>query len=293
MESTPCHARLERHPEILRRYGLSLAAANYLDLLSSIKEYSSTDILLISDQSALAHNLASVFRSTGFTLHILPFWNYEEIDKMTLFKNSFLTDELGLIVLFLGDSFVRPLPDELVDLLSRACAQGASFLLFPFLAWSMKRKLYSALSPVVPVEVIEPSGSLTDREDEMFLGEYRKGDFRWLLAADTFAEDRYMELDPSKGSKGFTAGIDGKFGFSHSFEFLQSVEGAEVELADTTGNPFVITKKLQRSRICYINSCCHCCMSTVPVVSPLETSESFAILMRNSLAWLLKEKHHA
>ena len=121
-------------------------------------------------------------------------------------------------------------------------------------------------------------------------GNYRRGDFSFLLAYDLFAEDHYAELDITDGIRPFIDGIKTKFGLSHSFEYLKAVNGAIVGWKDTTGNPIVVFNESGKGKICYLNTCCHACLSTIPVSSPLEASMEAAILTRNVIQWLLDKR---
>src|SRR5438445_3016243 len=47
-------AKLERHPEIIRRYGLELRRIDYLSILAPLQSVGRIDVLLLSDESALA-----------------------------------------------------------------------------------------------------------------------------------------------------------------------------------------------------------------------------------------------
>jgi hypothetical protein len=154
----------------------------------------------------------------------------------------------------------------------------------------MKQGLYPEFSELSPVELMDPTSAKEQIAAARLLGKHRKGDFRWLLAFDSFAEDQYMELSATGGVGDFSCGLSAKFGIAHSFEFLRPVNGAKVMFTDTAGNPLIVTKEYSNKRVCYVNTCCHSCLSPVPISSPLSASVDFAVLFRNVLAWLLKVK---
>jgi hypothetical protein len=279
--------RLERHPHLCIRYGIPLIKADYVTLLSSLKRFGSVKTLFISDQSALAHNLMTGLRVAGFDLTFLPFWNYVEKTRMELNRNSVLEDDFELIVCFLGDSFVFPLPTALLETIERCHESGTALLLFPFLAWSLNRGLYLSLEKLIPVELQDPTTSPLEPTIKRISESYRRGDFRWMLSFDSFAEDQYTEFDPVEGQSPFTNEIKSRFGISHSFEYLTVKKSANLVWSDTTGNPMVIVDKSRAGKVCYLNTCGHSCMVPTAVSSPLEAVPQFAYLLRNILEWLL------
>lgn len=280
-------AKLDRHPQLLQRYGITRVESNYVAAISPLSRFAPCKVLLLSDQSVLAHNLASALRYAGFEVVFLPFWNYQDPLRLELTLGVFKDTSFQLIVSFLGDSFGLPMPNRLTDFILQSHRKGASLLLFPFLAWSMHRGLYPELVATCPVELLDPTESGSSLDAKQILGEFRRGDFRWSLEFDSFAEDWYVELDAQKTDHPFTDGIEGRLGLSHSFEYLRLRPNAVLAWADTAGNPFVVTKESDAAKICYVNTCCHSCMSPIAVSSPLEVSIEFAVLMRNVLDWLL------
>jgi hypothetical protein len=280
-------ARLDRHPYIRHRYGLSLVKSDYLSVLSVLGELGPIPTLLISDQSAMAHHVTSGLRVAGFDVVFLPFWNYADPSRLTLAHDSVLQQDFRLVICFLGDSFTLRLPRSLVDTMLRAHDGGGSLLLFPFLAWTIHRGLHSPLEDIVPVTVQNPQLFSPESAVDRVAGSYRRGDFRFLLSFDSFAEDLYVEMDPAAGRAPFTDGIDSRFGLSHSFEFLAVKRGAQLAWADTTGNPLVVVSEAGGARVCYLNTCCHSCVNPVPVLSPLEASVHAGSLLRNIIRWLV------
>jgi len=279
--------RLERHPHLLARYNLPIADVDYLSAISSLKRFGNVRTLLISDQSPLAHNLTSGLRAAGFDLTFLPFWNYTDLVRMELSRSAVLLKDYRLVICFLGDSFGFPLPSGLIEIILRCHNNGAALLLFPFLAWSINRGLYSQLEKIIPVELQDPTTSPFGFTVDMVAGSYRHGDFRWLLAFDSFAEDQYVEFDPAEGHLPFCEGINSRFGISHSFEYLTVRKTAELVWADTTGNPLIVINHSEGKKVCYLNTCGHSCMNLIPISSPLEVTPQFGVLVRNVLEWLL------
>ena len=279
--------RLDRHPHLLHRYGLSTMKSDYLSILGTLEEHGPVRTLLISDQSVLAHNLTSGLRAAGFEITFLPFWNYIDPARLSLIRNTILKDDFGLVICFLGDSFTVPLPQSLIEVIQLSHRKGAAMLLFPFLAWSIHRGLHSALRDIVPVRLQNPEFFSPETATNRVAGSHRRGDFRWLLSFDSFAEDLYTELDPSDGCSPFTDGIEARFGLSHSFEFLAVTRGSELIWVDTAGNPMIVVNRTGSGKVCYFNTCCHSCMNPVPVLSPLESSTQASLLIRNTIRWLL------
>jgi hypothetical protein len=283
-------ARIERHPHILARYRLNIQNSEYISVFTNLKPQEEMSALVISDQSALSHHLTSILRSLSFDVTFLPFWNYQHPSRFTLMLTG-LKAKFDLVVVFLGDSFGLAMPSPLVNVIRAQHDAGASLLFFPFVAWSMRRGAYSALGPLVPVRLVDPSSGEA-LSLQRIAGEFRRGDFRWLLAFDSFAEDHYVELDPGEAIAPFGHGIATRFGVSHSFEYLSLTEHGRCAWADTSGNPVVIIQDHGPGRVCYLNTCCHSCMTVVPVSSPLEASRPFAFLLRNVLTWLIGKKAH-
>jgi hypothetical protein len=279
--------KLERHSHLLLRYGLSFPKFDYVSVFSTLEKVAPVRTLIISDQSAMAHNLATALRAVGFDITFLPFWNYGEPTRLQLAQETVLERPFRFVICLLGDSFGLPLPVALQETIERSYQSGASILLFPFLAWSMNRGLYHSFQKIVPVRLQDPTLNPYEVPLERVIGDYRRGDFRWMLSFDSFAEDKYVELDPRDGVAPFTNGITARFGLSHSFEYLTAVTGAQVVWADTTGNPVAVVKEFRPGRICYLNLCSHSCMTTVALSSPLEASVQASILFRNIIEWLL------
>ena len=280
-------ARLERHPHLCLRYDLPVTKADYLTILSGLTRFGSIRTLFISDQSALAHNLVSALRVAGFDITFLPFWNYADETRMELHRKSVLEHDFELIICFLGDSFGFALPSSLLETIERQHDSGTGLLFFPFLAWSLNRGLYSSLERLMPVELQDPTTSPLEPTIKRISESYRRGDFRWMLSFDSFAEDQYTEFDPTEGHSPFNDGIKSRFGISHSFEYLTVKKSAKLVWGDTTGNPMVVINESKSSKVCYLNTCGHSCMLPTAISSPLEAVPQFAYLLKNILEWLL------
>jgi hypothetical protein len=282
-------ARLERHQHLHRRYGLSPIETEYLSCLMPLAHLTPCRVLYLSDQSALAHNLASALKRAGFELVFVPFWNYSDPMRLELLVGDVDDSAYGLIISFLGDSFGLPVPRQLTQVLLHSHRRGTPILLFPFLAWTLRRGLNPELQDVCPVRLIDPSqadrGQLDPRQ---IVGDFRRGDFRWLLDFDSFAEDQYVEYDPTDVQNAFGTGIQRRFGLSHSFEYLRPIDGATASWSDTSGNPLLVVSEHSTARIAYVNTCCHACMSRIAISSPLEASAEFGTLTKNVISWLLE-----
>src|SRR5439155_20358856 len=189
--------------------------------------------------------------------------------RLDLNAQTALVDDYGLVVCFLGDSFGLQLPSKLIETIIQSHNRGAALLLFPFLAWSLNRGLYSELSHLIPVRLQDPAKAPFDFAVSRIAGAYRHGDFRWLLTFDSFAEDQYAEFDPTNGEAPFINGVTNLFGLTHSFEYLIAKKESKVVWEDTTGNPFVVINENDGARICYLNTCGHSCMTLVSISSPL------------------------
>ena len=280
-------ARLERHGEILRRYNLSPHATNFYESLAPLGKLAPAEVLFVSDQSAFAHQLASGLRRAGLSIVFLSPTVYEDHSRLRLVQDYVFGADFRLVVCFLDDTFGRNLPAALSAEIAQCRDSGAGILWFPFLAWSIDRDLNQNLQSYCPVELVDTREVSADTLMRQILSEFRRGDFRDLLVADSFAEDRYTEIDPDDARAPFSTDIKSRFGVSHSFEFLRAKADAEVVWADTSGNPLLVARDSGQGRVAYLNSCCHVCMSSTPVVSPLESSVEFATLVSNTCAWLL------
>jgi hypothetical protein len=282
-------AKLERYPNVARRYGITPThEPNPLSPFEELRILGPRNIFIISDQSPLAHDVVEGCSLAGFNVSLLPVWNYLELSRLKILLDAIVESPPHLVVLFLGDTFGYPLPTALSEVVRSAQRRGGSLLLFPFLAWLVARGQSGDLESLCPVALIPAGGHGRSPSDErQMIGDYRAGDFTYMLADDTFAESRYVELEPAAADGSFAAAIPHRFGFSHSFEYLRAKSRAVVRWSDTAGNPFVVTAQDQNARTAYINTCTHACLSLVPARSPLRVSNEFAIAVRNVVRWLL------
>ena len=281
-------SRLDRHPHLSKRYKIGQDMQNYKSSFTDLGRFAPGNVFFISDQSLMSHNLAAALSNAGLNVIFLPFWNYLDPIKFDILMTSVEPDALCLIVCFLGDSFSLPMPLKLTDFIGSSFKNGTPLLLFPFIAWSIKNGVYNNLDDLCPVNLLDPTDAETAFDEYQIIGEFRKGDFRWMLTFDSFAEDQYVEYDPGSTSHKIAQGIKGKFGISHSFEYLNTKAGAEIVWKDTAGNPFVIIDQHHGGKICYVNSCCHGCLTNIPISSPLEVSDEFGKMLSNALEWLLE-----
>lgn len=94
-------ARIERHPHILARYHLDAEDGEYLSAFADLRLRQEMSVLVVSDQSALAHHLTSVLRSLAFDVTFLPFWNYQHPTRLALMLAD-LHVRFDLVVVFLA-----------------------------------------------------------------------------------------------------------------------------------------------------------------------------------------------
>lgn len=180
------------------------------------------------------------------------------------------------------------MPQRLTEFVARLHGRGTPVMFFPFVAWSRAKRLYSAFDEICPVELLEAAAMSAPGYLEQILSDYRRGDFSWLLDFDAFAENRYVEYDPGDAEPPFKEGIESRFGLSHSFEYLRPTPSAKMVWKDTGGNPFVVVGESSSGKSCYVNTCCHACMSPIAVSSPLEVCPEFGLVLRNCLRWLME-----
>ena len=277
-------SRLERHPRLLKRYGLSPRESDLSIAFGGLTERAPLRTLLISDQSILAHDVARGMGQAGLEVVFLPFWNYMDPTRLELTLSYLLSTRFELVLCFLGDSFSLPIPEQLAELIASLYDARVPVVFFPFVAWSRAKGLYPLLDGICPVHLVDPSEAI---REEQVLSVYRRGDFRWLLNFDSFAEDRYAEYDPEDAEPPFNRGVERTFGLSHSFEFLRPAAGATTVWRDTGGNPLAVIREDASRKSCYLNTSCHACMAPIAISSPLDACQEFALVLRNCLRWLL------
>jgi hypothetical protein len=276
---------LAKHPHIASLYRISTYRPDYLRTFEPLAKFNDASVLIISDQSVLAHNLAFALRTLGFDVTFLPFWNYVDPARTEVVRDWITGREYRLIACFLGDSFGIPLPPLLQRAILENHARGARLLLFPFLAWCIQRELNEGLSSITPAGI--EIGPLWDEMTlERVIGALEAGELGRLARLDDFAEHQYTEFDPADGELPFTEGITHKFGLSHSFEYLSVSPGARSAWNDTSGNPMVVIRD-EGTKVCYLNTCSHSCFAPIAIPSPVEVSHEAGLLVRNILLWLL------
>ena len=204
-----------------------------------------------------------------------------------MFVGPVVASEPRLVVVHFGDTFGYPVPERLRIALRTLHRTGSALLFFPFMAWMTAHGRAVELEELCPAKLISTGVHMSPPDARKIIGDYRAGDFTFMLNADRFAEDQYVELDPAQGAPTFSAGIAQRFGFAHSYEFLHAARGATVQWSDTSGNPFIITRSRDGRRAAYVNTCCHTCLSLERQRSPFESSAEFSQVLSNVIGWLL------
>lgn len=276
---------LERHSHLIHRYGLNDSGIPSAVQWPALNIANANPVLLISDQSAFAHDLANWLRASGVEVVTLSHWNYADSGRLTICHRVCRDLKFQLCVLFLGDSFEKRLPRGVQNLVTAAVLNGASLLAFPFCAWTLYHGHNDWLAAMLPVRM---SMSDTPRMPGSQIAQRPRKDYGNLMIDDNFAEAAYCEYDPANGLAQFTAGIAQRFGIAHSFEFLEVSEYGAVGWCDTAGNPLLVVSERDARRVAYVNSCCHSCVVPVDVASPLAVSTEFRQFLGNTLHWLLE-----
>lgn len=278
---------LQRHSNLLSRYNLSLPQLNLFENFSELSNYSEKKVLIISDQSIIAHNLTSVFRHFNFETTFIPFWNYNYPVRMDLFYNRIKSQDFELIICFLGDTFSYPLPHEMIDIILTNHYKGASILFFPFLAWSVSKGINAKLTDLLPVNLRLPA--------EISLEEYirnyhEKSDFTFFLNFDSFAEDRFVEIAKTSTKHNLKIDLEQSISLKYSYEFLEPKSSSQTLLVDSNTNPVLVVNNKRESKIAYMNICTHNCFSTIPISSPIENNIEMSKIFNNIILWLLDKK---
>jgi|HubBroStandDraft_2_1064218.scaffolds.fasta_scaffold62093_2 hypothetical protein len=286
-------ALLERHPYLINRYGLAATTDTASTPKLILPNTPDRPVLIISDQSALAHDLHNYLQSAGLHVIFLPVWNYLSEHRLDQFLGAYSATRFALIALFLGDSFGAHFPVQLERLLLRNVSDGGSLLLFPFVAWSIANGRLANLANITPVKLDDnPIPEATSSRNRTLAETF----FAIVKSELSFEEDEYREFDLQSVQGQIRAGSKGRFGISHSFEHLKPSKGATiVALRDTLNNPFLVYSTNKNAKIAYLNTCCHTCLSpqtSTAIPSPLTYSHEFRGVMSDLLAWLLSDKEH-
>jgi Restriction endonuclease len=290
---------LDRHKHLPERYGLYHGAREVSFPKTSLRILSDKPVLIVSDQSAFAHDLCSLLRNAGVQVYFLPVWNYSSDFRLDLLVTVLQRQEFALAAVFLGDSFGVSFPYRLEKFLLRIAEDGGSLLFFPFSAWLIERAHMRALSHAIPVRLAPSSlsrgHSMRARalSSDRALSNMNEGDFRNLLAETTFEEDEYIECKPNDHSLPFDISDIELFGISHSYEHLIASPLVTHVLQDRNQNPFVVTGYFEGAKVAYINSCCHSCMTSTAVPSPLSIAPQFQQLVERLLLWLVTPANSA
>lgn len=275
---------LDRHPNLLSKYKLTLSKVNYIDNFISLNAFSEKKVAIISDQSNIAHNLTSIFRQYNFQITFLPYWNYINPHRQFLYYSSSFSEEYDLIICFLSDTFSEPLPVRLGELIVEYYNKGTSVLFFPFFAWSIDKGINNILDDIIPVKLrsyVDISSTLTQ-----FLKPETNNEFSFYLMFDSFAEDIFVEINHTNDDSGIIQKLAQPISLKYSYEYLSAKKNCKIILKDSNDNPVIVVNE-KKSKVAYINICTHNCFSTIPISSPIETNMDMAKIFVDLLKWLL------
>lgn len=273
---------LERHPNLLAKYDLVVPRERNYANFDSLSFFRGKKVLIISDQSNLAHNLTAILKFYNFEITFLPIWNYVDPVRLNVFDETVLQQEFDLIICFLGDTFQFLLPDAVCKVINRNCKRGTGILFFPFFAYCINKGHYKQIGDLMPVSINPP-----DAKSESRLSNFRFGDFRFLLYTDLFAEDQYTEIVQNGNCSDILPNFSGVVPLKHTFEYLVAKPKCRVLLKDLSENPFLIVNEKGASKIAYFNTCTHSCLTSLPISSPIEASPNMNTVFNDILNWLL------
>lgn len=273
-----------RHPDILRKYELVAGPISIPIYPFDNVNLIGKSILIISDTSAFSSQLFTSLNRSNVKVQLITLWQYFEPIRCNLLLSDILSDKFDLIIFFLGDSFGFPIPEQLVTkILDNTKSGEGGLILFPFFAWALHQGAYSSLSSLLPVKLVDNflAEKLWFKSSRIFSA----GDINWLNP-EAFIENQFVEIDV-KGEHTLLYGLEGKFGITHSFEFLDVKKDAKCILRDDLGTPFLILNESYSSPIVYINSCTHNCLTRTPILSPFEVSDMYQKIIVKSVMWCL------
>jgi hypothetical protein len=288
-------AYLDQDPDLARRYDLltPVVSSSASPTVLQLSGASDGPVLIVSDQSALAHDLCNMLQSAGLTVVFLPFWNYNNADRLTRFLSSHSETKFSLIALFLGDTFGAGFSSKLENFLFRNCTRGGSLLLFPFVAWSVARGALNRLAGIVPVRLASNPRFSASSARNRSLAALLKDRLLELPSEFSFEEDEYREYDPKDSRRDVGVNVSNRFGISHTFEHLDVASDAELVWKDTQDNPFLVRATVNGGKVVYLNTCCHSCLEpeiSRAIQSPLVCSDEFREIMICVLQWLLEQE---
>ena len=275
---------LERHPNLLSKYDLNISKSNGYNDFYSLSEFKGKKVLIVSDQSNIAHNITSIFKFYNFDITFLPIWNYIEPIRLNVFNKTVLNQKFDLIVCFLGDTFQYLLPDEICTVLNKGKECGTSILFFPFFAYCINKGHYKKIEKLIPVSITPQERADTNKRST-----FRFGDFSFLLYTELFAEDQYAEIILNGEYSDIIPSYKNPLPLKHTFEYLTPKAQCKVVLKDQSGNPFLVVTNAGKSKVAYINTCTHSCLAALPISSPIEANSEMNNIFNDIFIWLLRE----
>jgi hypothetical protein len=275
--------RLLRHPTLAKKYGVSTGT-----LLASLTpfdgiELQETKILIVSDTSPFAYQLFTSINRFNPNVQMITVWQYGESQRVEHLLGGILSTSHDLVIFFLGDTFRFRVPPQLVEKLVRTAQAGNSVMLFPFFAWALFQGAYQSLHGLLPVKLAEEPSI-----EQFWLKASRifsTGDISWRNP-EAFIENQYAVVKADEQHP-VLKGIEGDFGVIHSFEFLTLKEGARCLLSDNLGTPFLVVNEMWDAPVVSLTSCMHNCLTTAPMLSSFELSESYQRVIVNTVLWCL------
>lgn len=274
---------LERHPNLLAKYDLLTSKVESYENFYTLSGFKGKKVLIISDQSNIAHNITSIFKFYNFEITFLPIWNYIDPIRLSVFNQTVLKQKFDLIVCFLGDTFQFILPDAICEVLNNAQKSETAILFFPFFAYCTNKGHYKKIEHLIPV-INTPPDVLNNTKSSNF----RFGDFS-LFYTDLFAEDQYTEIVVSENNADIVPSYKSPLSLKHTFEYLTPKADCRVVLKDQLDNPFLVVNCDKKTKIAYINTCTHSCLTSLPISSPIEANSEMNFIFNDIFNWLLSK----